>query len=142
MATAIHKAIANPQAFSDAVDAYLKSCTHDDSGTLKAKPDLATLEGLGLAVGVYEPAYWSRWKERYNEPTEHDPACLISQAIKRAKAFSAQQLKQDCFKSKSAMALALGKCMHGWIEQQHIKVDAKVSGSISVATGVTLAGDA
>ena len=133
----VHSAIADPEAFSAAVDAYIKGCTHNDDGSAKDKPDLATLEALGLATGVYTKELWSRWLTKYEDDKYIDqPQALISQAIKRLKRFSENQLKQECFKSNKAMALALGKCMHGWVEQQHIKHDVKGSVSISVDFGV------
>jgi len=137
MAPPLHKAIQKPAAFQKAVRAYIKRCTHDDAGNALDKPALATLEGLSLATGVYNKQRWSEWLERYSaDKWEGKPERLIADAIKEVKLFSEQQLKQECFRSNKAMALALGKCMHGWVEQQHVKHEHTGGVELSIATGV------
>ena len=135
MAPPLHKAIQDPAAFARAVDAYLSAClVKNDAGK---DTSLITLTGLGIAVGVYDKTRWSAWSDRFGELPESDPQHLIAKAIKRCKAMSEYQLQQGAVTDRNSMALALGKCMHGWVEQQHVKVDGAIHGSIAVVTGVS-----
>jgi len=127
MAAQLHKAIKSPQGFADSVDKYIEHC--------KASEELATIVGLSLALDC-DKGQLSKWLDKYSKPNEHDSKGLIAHAIKRVKAYSEHQLTQECFKKNKAMALALGKCMHGWVEQQHVKHEHTGGVELSIATGV------
>ena len=133
MAKPLHKCIQSPQAFSELVDAYIAAClVKDDKGRFS---ELITVVGFAMHAGCHKGQI-SEWHKCYSEPNEHDPQHLIPDAIKRLKEASEWQLTQGCFKDRNAMALALGKCMHGWVEQQHVKHEHDGNVSITVSTGV------
>jgi hypothetical protein len=133
MAPPLHKAIQDPAAFAVAGDAYIAAClTKTDGGK---DSDIISIAGFAVMQGCAREML-SDWVERYKEPTVHDPQCHIANAIKRLKATSELQLEREAVLGRNSMALALGKCKHGWIEAQHVKVEGKVSGSIAVVTGV------
>ena len=127
MAPPLHKAIQDPKKFSRSIDAFIKQC--------EDREELATIVGLALFLGCDKDSL-NRWVEKYSEVTEHDPDRHIYGALKKVKAYGESQLQQKCYSKNAAMSLALGKCMFGWVEQQHVKVDAKVAGDITVVTGV------
>lgn len=133
MAPPLHKAIQSPKRFADACKRYVESClVKDDKGN---DSDIIAIAGLAIALGCNRDQL-ARWKDRYGEPTAHDPHLDISRAIKEVEQAGEMQLQRMAVLGRNSMALALGKVKHGWIEQQHIKVDGKVSGSIEVVTGV------
>ena len=137
MAGKLHKAIADPRKFADNVDAYIKQCLQkDDSG----KDMLISIVGLAVYLGTYKQRL-HEWIERYKEPTEHDPDCLIADSLKRAKAASELQLQQDCYRNRNAMSLALAKCMYSYVEQQHVKHEHSGGVSMSVDFGFGLGKD-
>ena len=132
MAPPLHKAIQKPARFAELVDAYVNACLiRDDAG----KDTLITMAGLALHLGCDKDSLLN-WVDRYAEATEHDPQCLIFGALKKAKAASEQQLEQECYRNKNAMALALGKCMYGWVEQQHVKVNHTGGVQVVVASAI------
>ena len=139
MSAPLHKAIASPKAFSKAVSAYVAACLVKDSAGKDS--DIISIAGLCVSLGCHRDML-ARWKDKYEAVTDHDPSCLISSAVKGLEESGELQLQRLAVLGRNSMSLALGNCKHVSIEQQHIKVDAKVSGSISVATGVPLAGDA
>ena len=130
MAPPLHKAIACPRAFSKAVDAYIDSCRQAEPSYAPILAEFAVLQGFGSDM-------ISKWADKYQEATEHDPELLIHQAIKRLKDSSEYMLQRKVQQSNSAGSMFLLKSKHKYVEQQHIKVDAKVSGSIAVVTGVS-----
>ena len=85
MAPKLHKAIASPKRFAESIDAFIAKC--------EAQEDLATIVGLALHLGCDKDSL-NRWVTKYEEPTEHDPQCLIYGALKKVKAFGEQQLTQ------------------------------------------------
>lgn len=127
MAPKLHKAIADPKRFAKLVQEYMDECT--------AKEELATIVGLALKLDC-DKGQLSKWAEKYGKPCEHDPEGLIAHAYKKVKAFGEQQLTQKCYSKNAAMSLALGKCMFGWVEQQHVKHEHSGGVTIAVATGV------
>jgi len=134
MAPPLHRAIQSPERFADSVDAYIAAClTKDDSGK---DSDIISIAGLALALGCNKDMI-ARWRDKYSEPTEHDPQCLIGSALKKLNDSSEQQLERQAVLGRNSMALVLGKIKHKWVEEQHIKHDVKASGSISVITGVS-----
>jgi len=128
MAPPLHKAIKSPQRFAELVDGYVQQCLIKDD---KGKDSLITVCGLALALDC-DKGQISKWLAKYEEPTEHDPDCLIAHAIKRAKAHSEHQLQQDCYKSRNSVSLALAKCMYGYVEQQHT-IKHEVSGDVRIS---------
>ena len=132
MAPPLHEAIASPKRFAAQADKYIAKCLEKDE---KGKDTLITMVGLALHMKCDKQSLLN-WIERYEKATVHDPDRLIFGAIKKAKAASELQLQQDMYSNRNAMSLALAKCMYGYVETQHVKVDANVSGSLTVCTGV------
>ena len=138
MAPPLHKAIQKPKRFAELVDKYIAAClVKDDSG----KDDLITMCGLALALRCDKESL-VRWSDKYSGVSDHDPELLIHNAIKRAKLASEQQLTRDCYRNRNTMSLALAKCMHGYVEAQHIKHDVQGGVSLMVDTGVPTTGKA
>jgi len=127
MAPALHKAIASPKGFAKSIDKFIQAC--------KDKEELATIVGLALALECNKDSL-NRWADKYSQVTEHDPHLLIYGALKKVKDFGEWQLTQKCYTKNAAMSLALGKCMFGWVEQQHVKHEHSGGISVSVASNI------